>query len=58
MADGRGKAAMPVTRWLWLPAEDRSITVANPVDIPETAGSSADLRAVCGRSAPGADASG
>ena len=58
MADGRGEAAMPVTRWLWLPAEDGSITVANPVDIPETARSSADLRAVCGRSAPGADASG
>jgi len=49
-ADGRGEAAMPVTRWLWLPAEDRSVTVANPAGIPETARSSAGsargLRAV------------
>jgi hypothetical protein len=41
VADGRGEAAMLVTRWLWLPAEDGSITVANPADIPETARSSA-----------------
>jgi hypothetical protein len=34
MADGRGEAAMTRTRWLWLPAEDGSITVADPVDIP------------------------
>jgi hypothetical protein len=33
-ADGRGEAAMTRTRWLWLPAEDGSITVADPVDIP------------------------
>jgi hypothetical protein len=26
-----------VTRWLWLPAEDGSITVAKPMDIPGTA---------------------
>jgi len=57
-ADGRGEAAMPVTRWLWLPAEDGSITVANPADIPETARSSAGsvrgLRAVsAGADAPG-----
>jgi hypothetical protein len=40
-ADGRGEAAMSVTRWLWLPAEDGSIAVAKPVDIPETARPSA-----------------
>jgi hypothetical protein len=33
-ADGRGEAAMTRTRWLWLPAEDGSVTVADPVDIP------------------------
>jgi hypothetical protein len=57
-ADGRGEAAIPVTRWLWLPAEDGSVTVANPLDIPETARSSAGsargLRAISG----GADAPG
>jgi hypothetical protein len=54
MADGRGEAAMPVTRWLWLPAEDGSITVANPVDIPETARSSAGSSPVPGSRLPGA----
>ena len=34
MADGRGEAAMTRTRWLWLPAEDGSVTVANPADLP------------------------
>ena len=34
MADGRGEAAISRTRWLWLPAEDGSITMADPVDIP------------------------
>lgn len=34
MADGRGEAAAPRTRWLWLPAEDGRVTVAEPVDIP------------------------
>jgi hypothetical protein len=34
MADGRGEAAMTRTRWLWLPAEDGRVTVADPVDIP------------------------
>jgi hypothetical protein len=33
--DGRGEAAIPVARWLWLPAEDGSVTVADPPDIPE-----------------------
>jgi hypothetical protein len=33
MADGRGEAAMTRTRWLWLPAEDGSVTVADPADI-------------------------
>jgi len=34
MADGRGEAAMTRTRWLWLPAEDGSVTLADPADIP------------------------
>jgi hypothetical protein len=33
-ADGRGEAALTRTRWLWLPAEDGGVTVADPVDIP------------------------
>ena len=33
-ADGRGEAAMTRTRWLWLPAEDGSVAVAEPPDIP------------------------
>jgi hypothetical protein len=35
MADGRGQAAVARTRWLWLPAEDGGVTVAEPpADIP------------------------
>jgi hypothetical protein len=34
MADGRGEAALTRTRWLWLPAEDGSITAADPADVP------------------------
>jgi len=34
VADGRGEAAMTRTRWLWLPAEDGSVTMADPADIP------------------------
>ena len=57
-ADGRGEAAMPVTRRLWLPAEDGSVTVAALVDIPVTDTSAAEsargLRAVsAGADAPG-----
>jgi hypothetical protein len=33
-ADGRGEAALARTRWLSLPAEDGTVTVADPVDIP------------------------
>ena len=33
-ADGRGKAVMSRTRWLWLPTEDGTVTVADPVDLP------------------------
>ena len=29
-ADGRGEAAVARTRWLWLPAEDGSVTAAEP----------------------------
>ena len=35
-ADGRGEAALTRTRWLWLPAEDGGVAVADPVDIPVT----------------------
>src|SRR3984957_16003125 len=34
MADGRGEAAIPRTRWPWLPAEAGRVTVAEPADIP------------------------
>jgi hypothetical protein len=33
-ADGRGEAAMTRTRWLWLPAEDGGVAVADPRDLP------------------------
>ena len=33
-ADGRRAGAAPRTRWLWLPAEDGTVTVADPADIP------------------------
>jgi hypothetical protein len=57
MADGRGEAAVARTRWLWLPAEDGSVTVADPADIPAasipaadspSAGSARRLRVVAG----------
>ena len=37
-ADGRGEAAVARTRWLWLPAEDGSVTTAEPppgIPVPE-----------------------
>ena len=34
VADGRGEAARAKTRWLWLPAEDGTVAVADPADIP------------------------
>lgn len=34
VADGRGEAARTRTEWLWLPAEDGSVAVADPADIP------------------------
>jgi hypothetical protein len=34
MTEGRGGAAMARTRWLWLPAEDGTITPVDPVDVP------------------------
>jgi hypothetical protein len=37
MADGRGEAAMTRTRWLWLPAEDGTVAVADLADIPARA---------------------
>jgi hypothetical protein len=48
MTEGRGEAAVPRTRWLWLPAEDGSVAPVDPVDIPATpaAGSGRPLRAV------------
>jgi hypothetical protein len=45
-ADGAwcgGEAAMTRTRWLWLPAEDGSVTAADPADIPVTDIPAADL---------------
>jgi hypothetical protein len=42
MADGRGEAAAARTRWLWLPAEDGSVTVADPADIPAVSIPAAD----------------
>jgi hypothetical protein len=33
-ADGRGKAVMSRTRWLWLPTEDGAVTVADAADLP------------------------
>ena len=34
VADGRGEAAVTRSRWLWLPAEDGGVAVADPADIP------------------------
>ena len=34
VADGRGEAAMTRTRWLWLPAENGGVAVADPRDLP------------------------
>ncbi len=34
IADGRGELAVPRSRWLWLPAEDGRVTVAEPAEIP------------------------
>ena len=34
VADGRGELAVPRSRWLWLPAEDGRVTVAESADIP------------------------
>jgi hypothetical protein len=31
--DGRGAGAAPRTRWLWLPAEDGTVTAADPADV-------------------------
>jgi hypothetical protein len=55
MADGRGELARGRTRWLWLPAEDGSVAVADPAEVPaEIPGAepfgaaAAGLRAVSG----------
>jgi hypothetical protein len=34
VADGRGEAAMTRTRWLWLPAENGGVAMADPRDLP------------------------
>jgi hypothetical protein len=34
VADGRGEATLAKTRWLWLPAEDGTVTVADPAELP------------------------
>ncbi len=38
VADGRGEAARTRTGWLWLPAEDGRVSVAEPADIPADLG--------------------
>ena len=54
VADGRGEAAMTRTRWLWLPAEDGSVTMADPADIPARGdGESPQERGVPGCRPPG-----
>jgi hypothetical protein len=45
MADGRGEAAVPRTRWLWLPAEDGRVTAAESADIPVSDIPAADIPA-------------
>ena len=35
VADGRGQAARARTAWLWLPAEDGTVAVADPAQIPD-----------------------
>jgi hypothetical protein len=54
VADGRGEAAVARSRWLWLPAEDGGVAVADPADIPfdvpagNRPGAVSALRAVSG----------
>jgi hypothetical protein len=54
VADGRGEAAVTRSRWLWLPAEDGGLAVADPADIPfgipagNRPGAVSALRAVSG----------
>jgi len=53
IADGRGEAGRPRTSWLWLPAEDGTVAVADPADIPadvadDPAAGAATLRVVNG----------
>jgi hypothetical protein len=43
VADGRGEATISRSRWLWLPAEDGTVAVADPVDI--AAGPPVDITA-------------
>src|SRR5205807_620691 len=35
LLDGRGEAARARSRWLWLPAEDGTVAVADPAEIPD-----------------------
>jgi hypothetical protein len=54
IADGRGEAARARSRWLWLPAEDGTVAVADPAEIPDqiigepVAGGAPALRVVNG----------
>jgi hypothetical protein len=48
IVDGRGEAARPQTRWLWLPAADGAVTAADPADIPAGRTEFGGLRAVSG----------
>ena len=48
IVDGRGEAARPQTRWLWLPGADGTVAAADPADIPVTRTGFGGLRAVSG----------
>jgi hypothetical protein len=48
MADGRGQAAAARIRWLWLPAEDGRVAVAEPMDLPAVDIPAARLQLVSG----------
>ena len=51
-ADGRGEAVVARTCWLWLPAEDGGVALADPGDLPfdvqEPPGATPGLRVVGG----------
>jgi hypothetical protein len=48
IVDGRGEAARAQARWIWLPAADGTVTLADPADIPASRTEFGGLRAVSG----------